>query len=460
MLRPEPNQLSQRLTLLAACLIQFLGTLDYYAVNLAIPRMASDLNASTTSLQWLISGYQIVLGAFMIAAGRLGDIWGRRRVLLVGVLLFGASSLACGFASTPAPLIMLRLLQGLGTAIMFPLALAIVTNAYPAHRLRRALGIVYMVSATGTAVGPFIGGLLTETLGWRWIFFINIPIVLLIITLILRGVRESRDEETPPRIDIRGLVAISAGLAILSYAIDRGPDWGWRSPLSMGMLILGGGLIAAFFFIEKYVRWPLVNLNLLRNRAYVVITLGGAAANMLYVTIIFIVGLYLQDVRHLDPLTAGVVFLALSVGAATSSQMAGRTGNLSPRCVLSAALFCGGLGTILMSYYTAWPTFIPAFTLAGFGVGLGWAYAGVGTQAVVAPERAGEAGGVTLTVLIAGGGVAIAAAAAGIGDVAQATNAGHAMLMVLRVGGIGNLVAAALVLLFGKVPVSARQQVD
>ena len=460
MLRPEPNRLNQRLTLLAACLIQFLGVLDYYAVNLAIPRMADDLHASTTSLQWVISGYQIVLGAFMIAGGRLGDILGRRRVLLAGVVLFGASSLACGFAPSPAPLILLRLLQGLGTAIMFPLALAVVTNAYPAEQLRRAIGIVYMVSATGTAAGPFIGGLFTETLGWRWIFFMNIPIVLLIVGLILRGVRESRDEQAPPRIDLAGLLSISAGLAIVSYAIDRGPDWGWQSPLSIGMLTLGVGLIGAFVFIEKYVRWPLVNLNLFRNRPYVVITLGGAAANMLYATIIFTVGLYLQDARQLGPLAAGVVFLALSIGAATSSQVAGRTGNLSPRCVLSAALFCGGLGTLLMSYYTAWPAFIPAFALAGFGAGLGWAYAGVGTQAVVAPERAGEAGGVTLTMLIAGGGVAIAAAAAGIGDAAQSPNAGNAMLMVLRVGGIANCMAAVLVLLFGKVAVPIKVQPD
>ena len=194
-----------RWILAAVSMALFCVQIDYFAVNLALPRMASELDSTPADLQWVISVYMLSLGAFMVPAGRIDDIFGRRRVLLAGVALFGLSSALCALAPSPTLLIAFRALQGLGAALTFPVSVSVLTNAFPAARAGHAIGLAYGIAGLGNAAGPLIGGLLSDTAGWRWIFWLNVPLTLVSLAIGARCITESSDETVPRRIDIAGL---------------------------------------------------------------------------------------------------------------------------------------------------------------------------------------------------------------------------------------------------------------
>src|SRR4051812_28850516 len=188
----------------AAGLAMFVTNLDFFALNLSVPGMARELHVSATDMQWVISGYMLALAAFMIPGGRLGDVLGRKRMLIAGLIAFGGAALLCGTASSAEVLIVFRVVQGMGAAIVFPTCIAIVTATFPAERRKRAIGNLYGVGALATAMGPFVGGAITGEIGWRWALLIQAPIAVLAILLALVGIRESRDETVPRRIDLAG----------------------------------------------------------------------------------------------------------------------------------------------------------------------------------------------------------------------------------------------------------------
>ncbi|MGH9033511.1 MAG: MFS transporter, partial [Acidimicrobiia bacterium] len=345
-------------------------------------------------------------------AGRVADILGRRRVLLTGLLLFSGTGLVCGLMSSAAPIVGLRLLQGAGAAMIFPVTIAVITNVFPASQRARAIGLVYGLGAVGTAAGPFVSGLLVEQLSWRWVFFVVAAFAAITVPLVLTSVPESRDETVPRRVDLPGLVAIILGIAVATASVDRGPTWGWTSVLFLGGLVLGVALLIGFVGIERRVSWPLVDLALFRNSRYVMVTTAGTVANICYVVAIFASTLYLQEVRGLSPIESGVVFLAPSVGAALAGPASGWLApRLRPEHVMALALAVGGAGVAMLSADAGWAFYAAAFAITGVGLGLGWSFASVGTQAVVRPERAGEASGVTLTVVIATAGLMVVIAA-------------------------------------------------
>lgn len=436
-----------RRVLIAMALAQFCVNLDFFALNLALPRMARDLEVSTTDLQWVVSGYMLALGAFMIPAGRVADILGRRRVLLLGLVVFSGTGLLCGLMPSAGPIVGLRLVQGAGAAMIFPVTIAVITNQFPESRRAGAIGLVYGLGAVGTAAGPFVSGLLVEQLSWRWVFFVVAAFAAIAVPLVLTSVPESRDDTVPRRIDIGGLVAISLGIAAVTGAVDRGPTSGWTSLLVLGGLVLGGVLLATFVGVERRVRWPLVDLALFRNSRYVMVTTAGTVANVCYVVVIFASTLYLQEVRGLSPIESGVVFLAPSVAAALAGPASGWLApRLRPEHVMALALGVGGVGAAVLSVDAGWALYAAAFVITGIGLGLGWSFASVGTQAVVRPERAGEASGVTLTIVIATAGLMVVIAASVIevisGGEGQAVDA-RSIEYVLRALAILALVAAA-----------------
>ena len=208
----------------------FCVQIDYFAMNLALPRMASDLNSNATDLQWVISVYMLTLGAFMVPAGRIGDIFGRRRALLTGIALFGLASALCAVAPTATLVIAFRALQGIGAALIFPVSVSVLTNAFPAARAGRAIGLAYGIAGLGNAAGPLVGGLLTQTLGWRSIFWLLVPFALVSFVIGALTVPESSDDTVPRRIDLTGLALITVGIGLFTLTFDRAPTWGWLAP--------------------------------------------------------------------------------------------------------------------------------------------------------------------------------------------------------------------------------------
>lgn len=400
-----------RRILLAVSLAMFLVQLDFFALNLALPQMAHELHVTTTDMQWAISGYMLAVGAFMIPGGRLGDILGRKRVLLAGVALFGVTSLAAGVSNSAGMVIAFRVLQGVGAALSFPVGIAALTNAFPEERRQAAIGNAYGIAAAGTAIGPFVGGALSE-LSWRWVLIFNVPLALAAVLLGLESMEESRDPTVPRTIDVKGVAAVALGIAALTFAVDRGDVWGWTSAATLGTFAVGALMLVAFVAIERRVRFPLVELSLFRNTPYVVITLAGMVSNICFCVTTFAITIYLQQVRGLSPIEAGVVFLAPSLTLAVMGPLSGRIGpRYRPIGVMATAIGAGSVGLLILSGAHAWALFVPAFALFGAGLGFGWSFVSVATQSVVKPERAGEASGVTLTIVVAVAGLCVATAA-------------------------------------------------
>jgi EmrB/QacA subfamily drug resistance transporter len=387
----------------------FCVQIDYFAVNLALPRMAVDLNSNATDLQWVISVYMLALGAFMVPAGRIGDIFGRRRALLAGIALFGLSSALCALAPSAPLVIAFRALQGVGAALIFPVSVSVLTSAIPAVRASHAIGLAYGIAGLGNAAGPLIGGMLTDTVGWRSIFWLNVPLTLVALAVGSWSIRESFDETVPRRIDATGLALITVGIGLFTLTFDRASSWGWVSAPTVIAFACSLATLAAFVAVENRVRWPLVDLSLLRNPRFTVLVIAGAIANIAYGVTIFLSTMYLQQVRGLDPLTAGLVFLGPSAGAALGGVLAGRlAASRPPALVMGLTCVVAALSLATLAGSSSWHAYLPALTACGFTLGLVYAFTTVATQAVVRPERAGEAAGVALTVLVTLAGVGVA----------------------------------------------------
>jgi EmrB/QacA subfamily drug resistance transporter len=387
----------------------FCVQIDYFAMNLALPRMASDLNSTTTDLQWVISVYMLALGAFMVPAGRIGDIFGRRRALFAGIALFGLSSALCALAPSASLVIAFRALQGVGAALIFPVSVSVLTNAFPAVRASHAIGLAYGIAGLGNAAGPLIGGLLTETVGWRWIFWLNVPLTLIALAIGAWSITESFDETVPRRVDVTGLALITTGIGLFTLTFDRAPAWGWLSAPTVVAFGCSLVALAVFVVVENRVRWPLVDLSLARNPRFTVLVIAGTIANIAYGVTIFLSTLYLQQVRGLDPLTAGLAFLGPSAGAALGGVLAGRlAASRPPVLVMGLTSVAAAVSLAALAASRSWAVYLPALTACGLTLGLVYAFTTVATQAVVRTERAGEAAGVTLTALVTLAGVGVA----------------------------------------------------
>jgi len=390
----------------------FCVQIDYFAMNLALPRMAFDLNSTAADLQWVISVYMLALGSFMVPAGRIGDIFGRRRALLAGIVLFGLSSALCALAPSATLLVAFRAVQGIGAALIFPVSVSVLTNAFPSVRASHAIGLAYGIAGLGNAAGPLIGGLLTETVGWRWIFWLNVPLTLIALAIGAWSITESFDETVPRRIDVTGLALITVGIGLFTLTFDRAPSWGWLSAPTVIAFVCSLAALAFFVVAENRVRWPLVDLSLMRNPRFTILVIAGTIANIAYGVTIFLSTMYLQQVRGLDPLTAGLVFLGPSAGAALGGVLAGRlAASRPPVLVMGLTSVAAAMSLAALASSHTWVVYLPALTACGLTLGLVYAFTTVATQAVVRTERAGEAAGVTLTALVTLAGVGVAVSA-------------------------------------------------
>ena len=443
---------------IAACAISMLIVqMDWFALNLAIPAIAKHFDVPATDLQWVVSGYMLSIGALMVTAGRLADIFGRRLIIVIGLTIFGVVSLICGIAPGDLWLIVARVTHGIGAALIFPVSIAVVSSTFTGARQARAIGVVLGFAAIGTALGPFVGGTFSEYLNWRGVFFINIPFCIVAIVLMLRYVKETRDEQADRHIDVPGMLAVTGGLVCISLAFDRGEAWGWTSVHTVGMLAAGIVLLVTFVVIEARVRSPLVDLSLFRNRAFDAVVLAGSLSNVVFCFVAVFSALYLQQARGMSPFDSGLVFLALSAGTGSASYFSGRLAERFPADRLMAiGMLISAAGIMGLTSVTSLWFYTPLFLVTGVGLGLGWALANVATQAVVPPASIGAASGVTLTSLVMLGAVGVAIAAAVLellaGSPAAAGSDGAAINAVLRTGAALAFVGALCLLVFGRHP--------
>lgn len=301
----------------------FLLMLDSTVVSLALPSIQGELDASNDQLQWVLNAYLLVIAALVVTAGRLGDIFGRRRVFLLGFVVFGAGSILAAAAWNPDVLILARVVMAVGAASMLPLSLALVTYVFPKEEQPRAIGIWTAVSGIALGLGPLIGGALAD-IDWRLIFVINIPVVVAAVVIVRAAALEIRDETTQPKIDWPGLVLLTGGLTAAVLALINGDNWGWTSALTLGVLVAGILALVAFWFVEHRVRSPIVEFPLFRNRPYLGATVAAFGVVVTYWTLIFFEPQYLQNILGYSTITAGVLILPMTVPMVAISPFSGR----------------------------------------------------------------------------------------------------------------------------------------
>ena len=400
-------------TLIAVSVATFMLLLDITVVNTALPSIQEDLNATFTDLQWVVDAYTLSLAALVLTAGVLADRLGRRRVFAVGLAIFTVASLLAGLATDPTFLNLARALQGVGGAVMFAVSLALIAQEFDAGRDRgMAMGVYGATIGVAVAVGPLVGGALTQGLGWESIFFLNVPIGIAAIVITQTKLRETRDPNASS-IDWGGLVTFSSALFLLVLGLLRGNDEGWGSPLIVSLLTGAGALMAAFLVIETRVKQPMLPLGLFRKHAFTGVQLAAMAVSASMFALFLYLTLYLQGYLGADPLEAGLRYLPVTV---TNFFVAAATGALlsrvQARVLISAGLAITGLGLLLMGGVhegQAWTGLLPGFFLVGIGVGLiNPAVADVAVS-VVPKEQSGMASGINDTFRQVGIAIGIAA---------------------------------------------------
>jgi EmrB/QacA subfamily drug resistance transporter len=394
----------------------FMTVADLAIVNVALPTIGRELHMAESSLQWVVTGYALTFGGFLLLGGRAADLLGRRRILMAGLAVFTASSLGCGLATTDSVLIPMRCLQGLGAAIVLPAALSIVMNMFPEGAERnKALGVWGAIGASGATVGVMAGGLLTRYVGWQYIFFLNVPIGAAALLLAPRIVPESRLDTARRRYDPFGAVAVTGGLSLLVYAVSTAPQTGWGTARTVSLLAVSVVLLGAFLVIETRLQAPLLPLRIFRLK-----TLAGAnAVSMLlggsFFAFIFIGTLYMQQVLGYSALKAGLAWLAASL---TSVAFAGLSQALvtrgSAKLVMAAgmALIGGGIlwATRMPVHGRYWADLFGPLLVVGIGTAFAFIPISIGALAGVAEQEAGLASGLIYTSQELGGAIGIAIA--------------------------------------------------
>ena len=400
-------------TLAGTCAGLFLLMLDSTVVALALPSIRVDIGATPTGLQWAMNAYLLAITVFVVTAGRLGDMFGRKRLFLAGLVVFALGSVLCGAADSELLLIAGRVLQGIGAAPMLPLSLAIVCNAFPASQQARALGIWAGISAVALGIGPLAGGALVDV-DWRLIFWINLPVAAVGIAITAYAAQESSDPSAGRRIDLPGLLALSAGLTAVVLAMVQSRVWG-AGPTA-ALAVLGLACLYGFWRIEHRSSEPIVEFSLFRNGPYFGASAAAFALVGAYWSVMFFQSQYLQDVRGHSAVLSGLMILPVTVPMIFVSPFSGRLiARFGARRLMTAGMACGVLGLLVLTQIDGDSPY--GLLLAGylpFGVALGLVYAPMSTAAMAAmpAEKVGIASGVLAMDRVMAGTVALAATGA------------------------------------------------
>jgi EmrB/QacA subfamily drug resistance transporter len=387
-------------TLGAVCVATFMLLIDITIVNVALPAIAKDLGSSFTDLQWVVDAYALSLASLLLTAGSLADLLGRRLIFVIGLGLFTISSLLCGVASSPSFLTWARAAQGIGGGAMFATSLALLAAAFHGRERGTAFGIWGATIGAAVAVGPLVGGALTEHVSWQSIFLINLPIGIAAIAVSLLRVRETKDPEHGG-VDWPGLVTFSGGLFLLVFALVRGNAEGWGSGLIVGFLAGAAVLLVAFVAIELRREKPMFDLTLFRRPAFTGASIAAFALSSGMFSMFLYITLYLQNTLGLSPLATGVRFLPMTVVSFFAAGFAGRIQHRVPiRVLFGVGLGMVGIGLLLMRGLHAssgWSALLAGFVVAGAGIGVTNPSLAATAVGVVHPRRAGMASGINNT---------------------------------------------------------------
>ncbi len=399
-------------TLGAMCFALFMIMLDNTVVNVALPSIQKDLGATISGLEWTINGYTLSFAVLLATGGRLGDIFGRRRMFLVGVVIFALSSATAGFAPDETALVLSRVVQGVGAALMMPGTLSIITDAFPAHERGKAMGTWAGVSALALAVGPVLGGFLTEHVSWRAIFYINIPVAVGAVLATLFAVRESRDTSVGREVDCAGVAVLTAGLTALVLALVEGNAWGWGSTRIIALLVGAAVALPLFVFVENRVRAPMVQFDLLSDRNFLGAVVVAMIISFAMLGVFFFLALYMQDILGYSPLEAGVRFLPSTLMIVGVAPVAGRLSDrIGPRWLIAGGLVIVAASLFSFSRIAVDSTYLdllPGFMLLGIGIAMTMSPMTSAAMNAVPVQKAGIASGVLSMFRMVGGSLGVA----------------------------------------------------
>lgn len=451
---PRPSAgLREALVLVAVSLGQFLVQLDLTIVNVALPSIGTDLGVSVSGLQWVVDGYNVAMASLLLIGGRLGDRSGHKRVYLVGIAVFALGSGLCALAPTAGALTAFRVLQGIGAAIELPATLAILSHTFTDPRRRaQAMGIWASVAGSSLVVGPVLGGGLVAAFGWRSVFVVNLPVVVLVGLLTICTVRDDVAERGVRSLDLRGQVLGSAALVLLAGGAIEGGRFGFVSALPVGLFVAGAVVLAGFVVAEHRHHDPVLPLGYFRNTGYAAANVNGFVMGFVTIGLLFVFSLFFQQVQGFSPIEAGARFLPLTVAFVITGPAVGRLidrlGHRMPMACGAALLAVGALLLLRVDAGSGLGTVWWPFVLLGVGYGMLSTPMAAAVMGAVPPERAGMASSTNLTARLVGGVFGIAVLGAALPN----TGVGAADFPQQFVGGLQvALVAAAVVAMAGVV---------
>jgi EmrB/QacA subfamily drug resistance transporter len=400
------------LPLTAICLGTFMLLIDVTIVNVALPDMATDLHTTFTQLQWVIDIYALALAALLLGIGAWADIVGRKPVYIGGLVLFAAASLAAGLSGSTTVLIAARGVQGLGGAAMFATNIALISASYEGRDRGLAFGVWGAVNGAAAAAGPILGGVLTQGLSWRWIFFVNLPVSVAAVA-VSRRVLPSEERTKGGRVDVPGVLAFTVAAGAVTFALTRASENGWTSAQTLGLLGVAAVALIAFLVAEHVQTRPVLELSLLRRPSFSGVLIGSlllTAAAFAYLTY---VSLWLQSVRGLTPIQAGLSLVPLSLAALVTAPLAGRfLQDVAPRWMIGGGLALIGAGVLAQAHLaggSSWSALLPGLVVIGVGVGLATPVLASAALAAVPVQRSGMAAGAVNTARQLGYALGIAA---------------------------------------------------
>lgn len=467
-----PSALSSRrgmLILLLLCTVQFLDIVDSSIVNVALPSIRADLGFTQQNLQWVLSGYLVTYGGFLLLGGRAADLFGRRRVLLAGTVLFAVCSLAGGLARDAGWLVGARAVQGVGAALMTPAGLSILTTTFTDSRDRaRALGAWGAISGVGAAAGVFLGGVLSDGPGWRWVLFVNLPVCVAIVAAAFVLVPRDRPATDKPRVDLAGAFLVTAGMLVLLFALVKAPDEGWLTQHTIGELATAAVLLVAFVVLERRRRHPLFPFAIFRIKGLAAADLTQLLAFAGFISTFFFLTLYMQNVLGFTPIQAGSAYLPVTAGIVVA---AGVCGQLIPRAGTRALIIGGALFAAAGMFYlsrvpldgTYVRDLLPGLLVMSLGLGALFVTVTAAANAGVRPDQAGLAAALINTSLQLGSALGLAIfSALATAATDDALDAGLPQPAAFTEGLHRALTAAAVALLLAAVAgvraVNTRQQ--
>jgi EmrB/QacA subfamily drug resistance transporter len=399
-------------TLAAVAFGLFMIMLDNTIVNVALPSIQRSLHMSISSLEWIVTAYALTFAALLITGGKLGDLYGRRKMFIAGLVVFTLASLACGLAPNAGILIGARAVQGVGAALMNPATLSIITATFPPKERGQAIGIWAGVSALALAIGPLLGGLIVDNINWHWIFYVNVPVGVAGIVVSRWVIAESRDTSHEQSVDLPGLVTSGGSLLALSYALIEGNKHGWGSPEIIGLFAGAAVLLAVFIWLELRQRLPMLDLGLFKIGSFAGANIVAMLVSLGMFGVFFFISLYVQNVLGYSPTKAGAIFLPMTILIILIAPIAGKLSDrVGSRWLMGAGM--GILGVSLLLYqriglHTGFWSLLPQLVLGGVGMALTMSPMTSAAMGSVPVDKAGVGSGVLNSFRQVGGSLGIA----------------------------------------------------